>query len=205
MPVKESAPFNGKGFIIFKVDLLIIFNIIKTENEVSEHQSYFLFPFLLSIGLSKEISFLMSSTVMYIIYMVYVYIYRGLYPQLMSAKDFYIQNITVLEHDNHSDSFQDKIPNVFTNYMNGAMRVEDKKYIDWENYKFTLWQIHLNFVVSCVSSACGVSIKHMNAKKPMIRSIYRFHVYYHIREHKFHCYMRIISINIIIHITMKSL
>ena len=31
-------------------------------------------------------------------------------------------------------------------------------------------------------SACGVFVKHMNAKKPMIRSMFRFHVYYHIRR-----------------------
>ena len=34
----------------------------------------------------------------------------------------------------------------------------------------------------CASSACGVSVEHMNAKKPMIRSIYRFHVYYHVKR-----------------------
>ena len=28
----------------------------------------------------------------------------------------------------------------------------------------------------------SISVKHMNAKKPMIRSIYHFHVYYHIRR-----------------------
>ena len=38
----------------------------------------------------------------------------------------------------------------------------------------------MNFVVFCASSACGVSVEHLNAKEPMIRSIYRFHVYYHI-------------------------
>ena len=70
----------------------------------------------------------------------------------------------------------------FTNYMNGGMRVEDKKYIDWQNYEFTLWQMQLNFTVFCASSACGVSVKHMHTKIPMIRSIYRFHVYYHIRR-----------------------
>ena len=42
--------------------------------------------------------------------------------------------------------------------------------------------MQLNFVVFCASSACGVSVKHMNAKKPMIRSIYCFHVHYHIRR-----------------------
>ena len=30
---------------------------------------------------------------------------EGRYLQLMSAKDLYIQHITVSEHDNHSDSF----------------------------------------------------------------------------------------------------
>ena len=41
----------------------------------------------------------------------------GKYLQIISAKDLYIQNITVAEHDDgHSDSFQIKFPNVFTNY-----------------------------------------------------------------------------------------
>ena len=88
----------------------------------------------------------------------------------MSAKYLYIQNITVAEHNGHSDSFQVKFPNVFTNYPLGAMRVEDQS------------QLQLNFAVFCASSACGVSVDHLNAKKPMIRSIYRFHVYYHTRR-----------------------
>ena len=54
-----------------------------------------------------------------------------LFAQLISAKDLYIQTITVLEHDNHSDSFQVKFPNVFTNYPAGAVRVEDPRFIDW--------------------------------------------------------------------------
>ena len=106
----------------------------------------------------------------------------GTYLQLITAKDLYIQNITVAENDGHSDSFQVKFPNVFTNYPLGAVRVEDQKFKDWDHYKFTLWQSQLNFVVFCASSACGVSVEHLNSKEPMIRSIYRFHVYYHIRR-----------------------
>ena len=34
----------------------------------------------------------------------------------------------------------------------------------------------------CLLCICGVCVEHLNAKKPMIRSIYRFHVYYHIRR-----------------------
>ena len=127
----------------------------------------------------------------------------GRYLQIMNAKDLHIQNITVTEHDGHSDSFQVKFPNVFTNYplgavrvdsfqvkfpnvfMNyqlGAVRVEDQRFKDWDHYKFTIWQLQLNFMVFCASSACGVSVEHLNTKEPMIRSIYRFHVYYHIRR-----------------------
>ena len=103
--------------------------------------------------------------------------------QLITAKDLYIQNITVAEHDGgHRDSFQVKFPNVFTNYQLGAVRVEDQRFKDWDHYKFTIWQSQLNFAVFCASSACGVSVEHLNAKEPMIRSIYRFHVYYQIRR-----------------------
>ena len=63
----------------------------------------------------------------------------GRYLQLMSAKDLHIQNVS--EHD----SFQVKFPNVFTSYPLGVVRVEDQRFIDWDHYKFTLWQMQLNF------------------------------------------------------------
>ena len=72
---------------------------------------------------------------------------EGRYLQIMNAEDLYIQNITVSEHDNHSDSFQVKFPNVFTNYPLGAVRVKDQRFTDWDHYKFTLWQTQLNFIV----------------------------------------------------------
>ena len=82
----------------------------------------------------------------------------GIYLQIITAKDLYIQNITVAEHNSgHSDSFQVKFPNVFTNYPLGTVRVEDQRFKDWDHYKFTIWQLQLNFVVFCASSACGVS------------------------------------------------
>ena len=64
----------------------------------------------------------------------------GTYLQLITAKHLYIQNITVAEHSGHSDSFQVKFPNVFTNYTLGAVRVEDQRFKDWDHYKFTIWQ-----------------------------------------------------------------
>ena len=50
------------------------------------------------------------------------------------------------------------------NYPLGEMRVEDQKFIDWDHSRFTLWQMQLNFVAFCASSASGVSAEHMNAK-----------------------------------------
>ena len=96
----------------------------------------------------------------------------GRYLQLITAKDLHIQNITVAELDGNSDSFQVKFPNVFTNYPLGAVRVEDQRFKDWDHYKLTLWHSQLNFAVFCASSACGVSVEHMNAKEPMKRSTY---------------------------------
>ena len=52
---------------------------------------------------------------------------EGRYLQLITAKDLYIQNITVAEYDSYSDSFQVKFPNVFTNYPLGTVRVEDQR------------------------------------------------------------------------------
>ena len=46
-----------------------------------------------------------------------------------------------------------------------------------------LWQTQLYFVVWCTSSACGVSSAHLNyTAHPMVRAVYRFHVYYHMRQ-----------------------
>ena len=43
--------------------------------------------------------------------------------------------------------------------------------------------MQLNFAVFCTSSACGVSSEHLNyAKHPIVRSVYRFHVYYYVRR-----------------------
>ena len=48
-------------------------------------------------------------------------------------------------------------------------------------YKFG--QTQLNFAVWCASNACGVSSAHLNyTKHSIIRSVYRFHVYCHVRR-----------------------
>ena len=81
------------------------------------------------------------------------------------------------------DTFPARFPNIFVDYPLGQMRVGDKLWTNWNKAPLKLWQTQLNFAVWCASSACGVSSAHLNYKKhPMIRAVYRFHVYYHVRR-----------------------
>ena len=58
----------------------------------------------------------------------------------------------------------------------------DKLWMHWNKAPLRLWQTQLNFAVWCASSACGVSSVHLNyAKHPMIRAVYHFHAYHHVR------------------------
>ena len=62
------------------------------------------------------------------------------------------------------------------------MLVGDELWRNWNKAPLKLWQNQLNFTVFCSSSACGVSSAHLNyTKHPMVRAVYRFHVYYHMR------------------------
>ena len=63
------------------------------------------------------------------------------------------------------------------------MRVGDKLWTNWNKAPLKLWQTQLNYAVFCASSACVVSSAHLNyTRHPMVRSVYRFHVYYHVRR-----------------------
>ena len=59
----------------------------------------------------------------------------------------------------------------------------DKLWTNWYRSPMRLWQTQLNYVVWCALSACEVSSAHLNySKHPMIRAVYCFHIYYHIRR-----------------------
>ena len=83
----------------------------------------------------------------------------------------------------HDDTFPARFPNIFVDYPLRQMRVGDKLWTNWNKASMPLWQTQLNYAVFCASSACGISSEHLNyTKHPMIRSVYRFHVYYHLRR-----------------------
>ena len=105
----------------------------------------------------------------------------GRYLQVLSGKDLYKQTIVVSARTH--DTFPMRFPNIFVDYPLGQMCAGDKLWTNWNKAPLKLWQTQLNYVVFCASSACGVSSAHLNyTKHPMIRSAYRFHVYYDIRR-----------------------
>ena len=102
----------------------------------------------------------------------------GRYLQILSGKDIYKQT-TVFSS---KDAFPARYPYIFVDYPLEFMHVGDKLWTNWNKAPLKLWQSQLNFAVWCASSTCGVSSVHLNyTKHPMIRAVYRFHVYYQVR------------------------
>ena len=53
----------------------------------------------------------------------------------------------------------------------------------WHNHSMQFWRNPLNFAVWCATTGCGVSFKDpLSATNPMIRSLYRYHMYYQTRR-----------------------
>ena len=88
-----------------------------------------------------------------------------------------------MENDGVPLTFPVRFPNISVDYPLGEMLVGDKLWTNWNKAPLKLWQTQLNFAVFCASAVCEVSSSHLNyIKHPMIRSVYRFHIYYHMRR-----------------------
>ena len=106
----------------------------------------------------------------------------GRYLQILSGKDLYKQTIVISAGDTR-DTFPVRFPNIFVTHPLGSIHVGDKLCMNWNKAPMRLWQSQLNFAVWCAARTCGVSSEHLNyTKHPMIRSVYRFHVYCHVRR-----------------------
>ena len=105
----------------------------------------------------------------------------GRYLQILSDKDLYKQTIVISAWTH--DTFPARFLNIFVDYPLGQMCVGDKLWTNWNKGPMHLWRMQLNFAVWCTSSACGVSSVHLNyTRHPMIRLVYCFHIYYHVRR-----------------------
>ena len=104
----------------------------------------------------------------------------GRYLKILSGKDLYKQRIVVSAR---AHTFPARFPNIFVDYLLGQMHVGDKLWTNWNMAPIQLRQTQLNFAVWCASSACGVNSANLNyTKHPMIRAVYHFHLYYHVRR-----------------------
>ena len=55
------------------------------------------------------------------------------------------------------------------------------KYKPELNEYFHMYRCQLNFAMFCVTSALGISWQHLNHPNLLVRSVYRFHVCFHVR------------------------
>ena len=104
-----------------------------------------------------------------------------LLPQNVVGKDLCSQ-LNVISN-NHA--FSVSIPNIFVDYPLGPKRTTNTKWTNWNKAPLRLWQTQLNFAVCmwCAWSAFRISSEHLNYKRhPMVKLLYWFHVYYHIRH-----------------------
>ena len=87
--------------------------------------------------------------------------------------------------DNKASHFQALFQDV--NYQNppltGDVEMANKVWNIWKSTPFDCWQCQLNFTPWCAIAGCGVSFKdHLQAKDPLLASLYWFHVYYTTRR-----------------------
>ena len=82
------------------------------------------------------------------------------------------------------------IPDIEKNrhsYGGDSWKLSNKVFIALHSRKpkleeyFHMYRCQLNFALYCASSALGVSMQHLNHPNMLIRIVYRFHVYYHMR------------------------
>ena len=115
------------------------------------------------------------------------------YKEVITAMDLTKLSITVQDNNKMSTFFNVKVPDDIFDlkvykyikhgdfYDAGGFETAKSAY-NFQHDPMKLWETQLNFAVHCATSGIGVSTEHLNSKKPMVRSLYRFHAYYHIRR-----------------------
>ena len=119
----------------------------------------------------------------------------GKHREIITSKDLSAATIVVRDDGKSYDFFKIKLRDDFLNLHTYQYFTAGDQYTpngkdfrtsratgNFQNNPMALWEVQLNFAVHCATSALGISTQHFNAKQPMIRSLYRFHAYYHIRR-----------------------
>ena len=118
----------------------------------------------------------------------------GKHQELITGEDLTQLNIVVRDDNEKSESFPIKVPaamfdlGVYVYLEDGDPFVTSEGYhsarssYNFQHEPMALWEVQLNFATHCATSGLGVSTEHLNADQPLVRALYRFHVYYHVRR-----------------------
>ena len=117
----------------------------------------------------------------------------GKHQELITGRDLTQLKIVVKDDNKNSESFSLKLPDSIFDlgvykylkdgdfYDGGGFQTARSAY-NFQHEPMRLWEVQLNFATHCATSGLGVSTEHLNAKQPLVKALYRFHVYYHIRR-----------------------
>ena len=89
--------------------------------------------------------------------------------------------------DDKRSQLKAMFPDIFVDYQNppftGDVAMANKAWQIWQNTPFSWWQCQLYFALWCTSAGFGISFEdHFQAEKPLLASLYRFHVYHMTRR-----------------------
>ena len=117
----------------------------------------------------------------------------GAHQELVTGEDLAKMNIVVRDDNEKNEIFSIGVPDdlfdlgIYKYYRHGDFYdgggfQTAKSAWNIQHDPMKPWETQINFAVHCSTSRLGVSTEHLNAEKPMVRSLYRFHKYYHIRR-----------------------
>ena len=118
----------------------------------------------------------------------------GKHEGLITGEDLTQLKIVVRDDNEKSESFSIKVPDsifdlgVYKYLKDGDPFVTSEGYhsarssYNFQHNPMALWEVQLNFATHCATSGLGVSTEHLNAKQPLVKALYRFHTYYHVRR-----------------------
>ena len=119
---------------------------------------------------------------------------NGNYKEAITGRDLSELDIVVQDDNKKSSGFQIKLEgslfsaSVYRYYNHGDFYQTKQGFqsarsaYNMSHDPLRLWDTQLNFAVHCATSALGVSVEHLNAEEPLVKALYRFHTYYHIRR-----------------------
>ena len=107
---------------------------------------------------------------------------RGRWIQRLKTSDIVAPKVVV---NSRGLGFKTSYLNPFDEYAISKLEggSETKHVMNlWHEDPLGMYDNCLNFAVFCATSGVGISLEHFNSSQPLVSSIIRFHLYYHVRK-----------------------